>query len=144
MANDADLRLELGQQLARTQRRVVRDRDRTLWKELGYRASGIDVLMALTATPEAGHQMFDLAAQLGVPPGALRRLTDRIANAGFIRRERNPTDRRRMRIIITPRGRRELRRAIPHYREAIRQTGLGSLTATEARALQRLLVKVGG
>ena len=66
-----------------------------------------------------------------------------MAGVGLIRREQHPTDRRGVLIVLTPRGRRELRRALPSYRDAIQQTAMGSLTAAESHALQRVLRTLG-
>ena len=76
--------------------------------------------------------------------GGLSSLANQMAGAGLIRREQHPIDRRAVLIVLTPRGRRELRRALPRYRAAIRQTALGSLTSAEGPALQRLLRTLGG
>ena len=143
MVNDADLDLELWQQLARTQRRVSRNLNRTLWKDVGYPTNWIDVLMVL-AEPSESRDQKDVADRLGVTPSRLTVIGDQLADAGLIRRRRNPVDRRRALIAITPHGRRELRRAVPQYRAGMQQTGLGGLTGAEARTLKRLLAKVGG
>ena len=144
MANHADPDLELWQLLARTQRRVSRNLNRIVWKELGYSTAWIDVLMALAEPSESRDQMVDLADQLGVTPSRLTDLAAELSDAGLIRRERNPDDRRRMLIAITPHGRRELRRAVPKYRAGMRKTGLGGLSVAEASTLKRLLAKVDG
>ena len=144
MANDADQDLELWQLLARTQRRVSRNLNRTLWREVGCPTAWIDVLMALAKPSESRDQMQDLAGRLGVTPSRLTGLAADLADAGLIRRQRHPDDRRRMLVAITRHGRRELRRAVPQYRAGLRQTGLGGLTVAEARTLKRLLAKVDG
>lgn len=142
MAHDADQDLKLWQQLERTQRRVSRNLNRTLWKQLGYPPHWIDFLMALAESAGSQDQMMDVADQLGVTPSGLTVLADQLADADLIRRERNPADRRRTLITITPHGRRELGRAVLKYREGMRQTGLGGLSVAEARALGQLLAKV--
>ncbi len=144
MAGDADRTPELWRQLAIVQRRVVRDLDRNLRETLGYPANWIDTLIALAGTPKGRLQMMDLAVKLGVVRSRLSDLTNQMANAGLIRREQHPIDHRAVLIVLTPRGRRELRRALPRYRDAIQHTSLGSLTAAESRALQRLLRTLGG
>lgn len=142
MAGNADRTLELWQQLAIVQRRVVRDLDRSLRETPGYPAMWIDTLIALAGTPEGRQQMKGLAVQLGMTRSGLSDLANQLAGAGLIRREQHPTDHRSVLVVLTPRGRRELRRALPRYRDAIRQTGLGSLTASEGDTLRRVLRKV--
>lgn len=144
MADHADQDLELWQQLERTQRRVSRNLSRTVWKEVGYPTHWIDVLMALAEPAGSRDQMLIVADRLGVTPSRLTALADQLVEAGLIRRQRNPVDRRRLLITITPHGRRELGRAVPQYRDGMRQTGLGGLTVAEARTLKRLLAKIDG
>ena len=143
MAGDADRTLELWCQLANVQRRVPRDLDRSLRETLGYRANWIDTLIALAGTPGGRQQMMGLAVQLRITRSCLTRRVDEMAGAGLIRREQHPTDHRGVLIVLTPRGRRELRRALPHYRDAIQQTALGSVTAAEGDALRRVLRTLG-
>ena len=140
MPGDADQDLELWQLFASALRRVARDLNRTLEEGRGYPASWIDVLIALAETPR-GRQTMELARKLGDRRG-LTVLLNQMAGAGLIRRQ--PIDGRTLLVILTPRGRRELRRVLPRYRDAIQQTGLGNLPASERRALHRLLRKIDG
>ena len=141
MAGHADQDLQSWWLLASVQRRVTRDLSRTLQEELGYPAIWIDVLIALADTPRGRDLTMDLARKLG-DRRSLTVLLNQMAGADLIRRQ--PLDGRTMLVILTPRGRRELRRVLPRYRDAIQQTGLGKLTASEGPALQRLLRKVNG
>ena len=143
MAGDADRTLELWRQLAIVQRQVVRDLDRNLRGTRDHPANWIDALIALAGAPQSRQQMMDLADQLGMTRTALSGLANQMAAAGLVRREQHPTDHRGVLIVLTPRGRRELRRALPRYRDAIQQTALGDLTAAQGRALQRLLRTLG-
>ena len=143
MAGDPDRTMELWRQLAIVQRGVVRDLDRTLRETLGYPANWIDTLIALAGAPRGQQQMMDLAVQVGITRSSLTRLAKRMAGAGLIRRQQHPTDHRAVLIVLTPRGRRELPRALPRYRAAIQQTALGSLTPAEVLALQRALRALG-
>ena len=143
MAGGADRALELWSQLATVQRRVARDLDRTLRETQGYPAIWIDILIAVAGTPEARQRMTGLAVQLGITRSGLSRLANQMASAGLIRRDQHPTDHRGVLIVLTPRGRRQLRRVLPRYRDAIQQTVLGSLTAAEDHALQRVLRTLG-
>ncbi len=141
MAGDADQDLELWQLFASAQRRVARDLNRTLQEGRGYPANWIDVLIALANTPRGRDRTMDLARKLGDRRG-LTGLLNQMAGAGLIRRQ--PIAGRTFLVILTPRGRRELRRVLPRYRDAIRQTGFGNLPAAERRALHRLLRKING
>ena len=143
MARVAARDLELWQQLTIVQRWLARDLDRILREALGYPALWIDTLTALAGTPKGQERIMALGDQLGTDRSVLSRLVDRMVDAGQVRREPHPTDGRVVMVVLTSRGRRELRRALPTFRDAIRQTGLGSLTKSEKRALQRVLRKVG-
>ena len=143
MAGDADRTVALWRQLASVQRRVNRDLDRSLRETLGYPANWIDTLIALASAPKGRQQVMDLADQVGMTRGGVSTLANQMSDAGLIRREPHPLDRRAVLIVLTPRGRRELRRGLPRYRDAIRQTALGSLTPSKVRALQRLLRTLG-
>ena len=144
MAGDPDRTVVLWRRLASVQRQVARDLDRTLREGTGFPANWIDTLIALAGTPEGRQQMKDLAVQLGMARSGVSDLANQMAGAGLIRREPHPRDHRSVLVVLTPRGRRELRRALPRYRDAIQQTVLGSLTAAEGRALQRALRALGG
>ena len=144
MASDADRTVALWRQLASVRRRVALDLDRSLRETLGYPANWIDTLMALAGAPQGRRPMKGLTVQLGMTVSGLSSLADQMAGAGLIRRQQNPTDHRGVLIVLTPRGRGELRRALPRYRDAIQQTALGSLTPAEERALQRLLKALSG
>ncbi len=139
MAGNADQTVALWRQLASIQRRVARDLDRTLREATGFPANWIDTLIALAGAPQGRQRMMDLAVQLGMTRSGVSGLAYQMADAGLIRRQQHPTDHRSVVVVLTPRGRRELRRALPRYRDAIQQTALGSLTPAEGRALQRAL-----
>ena len=144
MANDADRTLELWRELAIVRRQVALDLDRSLRETLGYPANWVDTLIALASAPKGRQQVMDLADQVGMTRGGLSTLATQMSDAGLIRREPHPIDRRAVLIVLTPRGRRELEWALPRYHDAIQQTALGSLTPAEGRALQRLLRALGG
>ncbi len=144
MAGNADQTVALWRRLASVQRRVALDLDRNLRETLGYPANWIDTLIALASAPKGRQQVMDLADQVGMTRGGVSTLANQMSDAGLIRREPHPRDHRSVLVVLTPRGRRELRRALPRYRDAIQQTALGSLTAAEGRALQRALRAIGG
>ncbi len=144
MAGDADRTVALWRQLASVRRRVALDLDRSLRETLGYPTKWIDTLIALASDPKGRQRVTDLADQVGMTRGGFSTLANQMSDAGLIRRQQNSTDQRSVLIVLTPRGRRELRRALPLYHNAIQQTALGSLTAAEGRALQRALRALGG
>ena len=134
--------LELWRQMSSVHRRAVREIDTSLREVLGYPALSVDALMALAGTPKGQDQMMGLSDQLGIDRSTSTRLVDQMVGAGLVRRAPHPADGRGVLVVLTSRGRRELRRALPHYLDAIRRTGIGRLTASERRALRRVLRKV--
>lgn len=47
----------------------------------------------------------ELAARLGIDPSAVTRIADALVQNGLVRREGDPTDRRVVRLVLTPEGR---------------------------------------
>jgi DNA-binding MarR family transcriptional regulator len=69
----------------------------------GLSATALDVLGALVALDEVSHR--DLAGHLRLAPATLTPVIDALEGAGALTRVRDGTDRRIVRISITPRGR---------------------------------------
>ncbi|HEY6538997.1 MAG TPA: MarR family transcriptional regulator [Candidatus Dormibacteraeota bacterium] len=65
--------------------------------------SGSWLLTALVRAPRTGGE---LAVLLGTSKQGLSRLSDALVERGYLRRSQDPTDHRRVRFALTPRGRR--------------------------------------
>jgi DNA-binding MarR family transcriptional regulator len=64
-----------------------------------------------------------LAAQAGVTAAAATTIVDRLARAGYVRRVRDPDDRRRIRVEVTPRLLRRVAELLgPYVEDAIAET----------------------
>ncbi|WP_121435971.1 MarR family winged helix-turn-helix transcriptional regulator [Actinomadura pelletieri] len=91
---------------------------------------GQDVLLWILAQEPEGMTVSELAARLGIePPTATRSLT-RLEAGGWFRRESVPTDRRRVRIVVTDAG----HRLVPAIEQAwarLADQTLGPATAHE-------------
>ncbi|ADB29898.1 transcriptional regulator, MarR family [Kribbella flavida DSM 17836] len=83
----------------------------------------------------------ELAGGLGLDPSDMVRLMDELLAAGFVSRERDPQDRRRYRITLTPLGRRTFTTARGVVRK-VEQSTLAPLTVAERAQLHRLAGKV--
>ncbi|MCC8127755.1 MAG: MarR family transcriptional regulator [Clostridiales bacterium] len=83
----------------------------------------------------------ELQSQLSIQSGSLSEILAKLEKSGFIIRERDPTDRRRLIISITPAGLEDLRE---HRIARIRRqsTLYDSLTPEEQDELIRLLMKL--
>jgi DNA-binding MarR family transcriptional regulator len=69
----------------------------------GLTPTSFGVLRALAEDGAAAHR--ELAARLGVAPATLTPVVDALERAGSVGRERDRTDRRVVRVMITPAGR---------------------------------------
>lgn len=78
--------------------------------------SWYDVLWALYRKPL---RVKELAAAVVLSPTAMSRFVDRVEEAGYVRREPDPDDRRALQITITDAGRDLLRRMWPIYSRGI-------------------------
>jgi DNA-binding MarR family transcriptional regulator len=82
-----------------------------------------------------------LANRLRRDPSDLVALLDDLQERGHARREPDPEDRRRRRVVITPRGRRTLDRVIAGVK-AEEELVFSELTARERQQLRQLAIKV--
>jgi DNA-binding MarR family transcriptional regulator len=87
-----------GQALDRSYRRAL--------AEHGLTATSLGVLGVLAHTDAVSHR--ELAARLGVTPATLTPVVDTLEGAGELARERDPSDRRVVRLSLTPHGRARL------------------------------------
>jgi len=64
----------------------------------------------------------ELSALMGVTSGTMTALLDRVEKAGFLKRERNPDDRRGLLIHLTPAGQHSVQWVYEQFDSAIRHT----------------------
>jgi DNA-binding MarR family transcriptional regulator len=117
--------------------------ERELEAEHGMSLAVYDVLAQLSEAPEGRLRMSELADAVVVSRSGLTRLVDRMEQAGHVRRESCPSDRRGAFAVITPAGRAALRRAWPVHARGVRDHFAGQLTHEEARTLAAALTRVG-
>src|SRR5262249_12893633 len=80
-------------------RRVL---DERLAAEAGCSLLEHDLLAWLTADPQRRIQLLKLAGMLGVTRGGLTRIVDRLAERGWIDRDRPASNRRQVYAVLTP------------------------------------------
>jgi DNA-binding MarR family transcriptional regulator len=80
-----------------------------------------DLLWAIYRQPDRRLRVKDLAEEVVLSPTAMSRFVDRVAAAGYVRRDVDPDDRRALRIAITDEGVDLLRRMWPVYERAIEE-----------------------
>ena len=101
-----------------------------------------DVLLELNAAPDRRLRMQELANRVVLSRTRVSRLVDELERAGLVTREPDPDDRRASFAVLTPAGRRELRKTAPHYLAAIEEHFTSLLTDGERRVLTTALGKV--
>jgi DNA-binding MarR family transcriptional regulator len=99
-----------------------------------------DVLAQLHRRPK-GMTAGELTKELLVTAGNVTGIVDRLVRLGLVHRRAVPEDRRVVRIVLTPRGRGMMRRAIPRHRRDV-ETILGRVPAGDLAALRRVLGRV--
>lgn len=115
--------------------------ERELMEERGLPLSFYDVLVQLS---EGGGRMrmSDLAGSLLLSRSGVTRLVDRVAAAGYVRRESCPTDKRGTYAVLTPAGRDALKRAWPTHARGVQRHFADALEPGDARALAAVLDRV--
>jgi len=96
-----------------------------------------DVLVQLHRRPE-GMTSRELTRELLVTAGNVTGLVDRLAALGLVERRPVPEDGRAVRVVLTERGRRVARRAIPRHRRDV-ESLLSPLPPRDLARLRRLL-----
>jgi DNA-binding MarR family transcriptional regulator len=97
--------MPLGRLLSWTGRTLDRYHQRTI-ADHGLTSTSMGVLGVLAHSAAVSHR--ELSAHLGVTPATLTPVVDALESAGELTRERDPADRRVVRLSITPRGRERL------------------------------------
>lgn len=98
------------------------------------------VLRELASVP-GSLRPSDLAERLDVTPGTVTPLVDRLIRAELVTRERDPGDRRVLRLSLTPAGRRCLREAEEEDRR-LWALALSDLDADQLAVLAALLERI--
>lgn len=103
---------------------------------LGLRPRHCGVLELLAAAPAA---QLDLSRRLGVTPSVIVDMLDELESLGAVHRTRDPEDRRRHLVELTPQGR-DLTRQSLRLAQTTETEMLTPLNATQAKALREALV----
>ena len=92
---------------------------RDLEADSGLPVPWFEVLIRLSRSPGQRLRMSELATQVGLSTSGLTRLVDRLDDAGLLRREACPSDRRGAFAVLTDDGRRTLEKALPAHLESL-------------------------
>jgi DNA-binding MarR family transcriptional regulator len=121
---------------------LEREIGRRLAEETGLSPQWFEVLLRLARSPEQRLRMSDLAAQVTLTASGLTRVVDRLEEAGYVRRESCPTDRRGSFAALTDDGLQMVRAAVPSHVEQIEAIFGSVLDDGERAELERLLRRV--
>ena len=115
--------------------KVLRVAERDLVEREGFPITWLDVLAQLYDAPDNGLRMQELEERSLFTRSGLTRLVDRIEAAGLVRREPVPGDRRGVRVVLTPEGRRRHDRAFVEHMRVIEREFGGQLTPAGQQAV---------
>jgi DNA-binding MarR family transcriptional regulator len=99
------------------------------------------LVFAIARYQEQGISVKDLAKKAGMTPGAITQFVDVLIAKGLVRREEDPTDRRMVRLNLTPPARSQMARFRHEFLASAAQT-FAVLNAEELQQLIGLLSKV--
>jgi DNA-binding MarR family transcriptional regulator len=112
-----------------------------LEQSVGIPMRWYDVLVHLEESPE-GIPTNELADRILYSKSGFTRVVDRMEEAGLVRRDRPPHDRRTILIVLTEAGTAKLAAARRHHRAGIVQHFSKYLTDVDVRALTKALEKI--
>lgn len=115
--------------------RVLRIAELDLIDREGFPLTWLDVLAQLYDAPGNGLRMQELGERSLFTRSGLTRLVDRIEAAGLVRREPVPGDRRGIRVVLTPEGRRRHDEAFVHHMRLIEREFGSRLTPDQQKAV---------
>ncbi len=128
--------------LLQAQAAVLRAIERDLERSGLIPLTWYDVLLELKGAPIGCYRMQELAERVVHSRSRVSRLVDELEVAGLVARAADPTDRRAIHVAITAKGRAALRKAAPHYLDAIERHFTTHLSEAERCGLVRSLGRV--
>lgn len=112
---------------------------RGLLDDVGISYQDYVVLSELSVEPR---RVVDLARTLGLEKSRLSHHLDRMQTRGLVIRRSTPGDARGTRVLLTAKGRRLHRAALPNHVARVRHHFGAHVSAREASALRSLLAKI--
>ena len=119
-------------------RTVVQALDAELRSRHGLAVTEFDVLITLFNAPDQRLGMSALADRVLLSPAGTTHLVTRLERDGKVRREVDPTDRRKWFTVLTPEGDRTLQEARRTHNAVLRRTLFSSTSPADRRTLQRV------
>jgi DNA-binding MarR family transcriptional regulator len=100
------------------------------WRVLGALRSG------------DGYTMSEMSAAMAIPPPTLTRIVDKLVDGGFVLRRVDATDRRRVLIYLSARGKTKVRK-LNKQETLVKSTLIRELGEDTATHLMRTIARVG-
>jgi DNA-binding MarR family transcriptional regulator len=119
-------------------RSVLQRLDVELRRDHDLAVTEFDVLITLFNAPDRRLGMSKLADRVLLSPAGATHLVTRLERDRLVRREVDPTDRRKWFAVLTDEGDRTLRAARRTHNDVLRQTLLATTTDGDRRTLRRL------
>jgi DNA-binding MarR family transcriptional regulator len=112
--------------------------DRQLRRDAGLTHADYNLLSRLSGAPERSLTMSRLAEQLKITRSRLTHAVARLEQAGYVRREDDPTDKRGQLAVLTDAGAELLVRVAPGHVEAVRRAVFDVLSPEQVRQLAEI------
>lgn len=122
--------------------RVMRDLDQDLLASHQLSVREFDVLITLFNAPDRRLRMTELAQRVMLSPSGLTRLVERLERARLVERQKDSTDTRSFRAVLTCQGLQRLDAARTTHNAVIRRHFTDRLSSGELRELGALWGKV--
>jgi len=119
-------------------RSVLQRLDAELRRDHDLAVTEFDVLITLFNAPDQRLRMSSLADRVLLSPAGTTHLVTRLERDGMVRREIDPTDRRKWFTVLTKEGDRTLRAARRTHNDVLRRTLLAVTTSSERQTLRRI------
>lgn len=123
-------------------RRVLGDLDSALGQEHGLAVTEFDVLITLHNAPDQRLRMSSLAERVMLSPAGVTHLVTRLERDRLVRREVDPSDRRKWFAVLTDHGDEVLKAARRTHNDVLRRGLLSVTTPSDRRTLQRLWARL--
>jgi DNA-binding MarR family transcriptional regulator len=125
-----------------TEARVVRALAEDMVEQHGLPITWFDLLSRIERAPGRRLRMHELEEVSLFTRSGLTRLADRVEEAGFVRRERSPEDRRGVYLAITDAGVAKINEVWPDHEASIKKHFGQYIDENDAAALRRATQKV--
>ncbi|SBT37177.1 MarR family winged helix-turn-helix transcriptional regulator [Micromonospora auratinigra] len=119
-------------------RALMETLDRELQRDAGMPHAYYEILVRLSEAPERRMRMSELADATGSSRSRLSHAVARLEDAGWVRREDCPTDRRGQLAVLTEAGFTTLAAAAPGHVEGVRRHLFDALSPAQVDQLRRI------